>query len=135
MLIKKRYPAVDIRRIIHSSVCRKKPTNTDIIIPIGSGATLFSSACEKCLEIMKEYPPEALGCLSFSVSLTAAIGNMITTRRFPCSLDQILLNQICFVTYQCFLKTVVAKDYSWIEIVDIFSAAGNLVVPNCGWRG
>ena len=65
-----------------------------------------------------------------SIFLTVAIGKMITARRFSCSAAKSCLNQIFFVTSQCFSEENSDERLFLDEIVDnFFLREGTLIVP------
>lgn len=128
MLIKMRYPAVDVRRVIHSSSAEEADEYTFYHTYQG-GATLFSSAYQKCLEIMKEYPSEAWDVYPFHFSDG---GNWEYDNGKAISLlrSQILPKSNMFCYGQCFSEDSGDERLFLDEIVDnFFLRQGTLVVP------
>ena len=128
VLIKKRYPAVDIRHIIHSSSA-EETNEYEFYHTYQAGATLFSSAYEKCLEIMKEYPPEAWDVYPFHFSdggnWEDDNGKAIFLLR-----SQILPKSNIFCYGQCFSEENSDERLFLDEIVDnFFLREGTLIVP------
>lgn len=128
VLIKKRYPAVDIRRIIHSSAAEETDEH-GYYHTYQAGATLFSSAYEKCLEIMAEYPPEAWDVYPFHFS-DGGNWKYDNDKAIFLLRNQILpkSNQFCYG--QCFSEESSDESLFLDQIVDeFFLRQGTLIIP------
>lgn len=128
VLIKMRYPAVDIRHIIHSSTA-EETNEHEFYHTYQAGATLFSSAYKKCLEIMKKYPSETWDVYPFHFSDGGNWEDDNDTALFLLR-SQILPKSNMFCYGQCVSQESNGEKLFLDQIIDEFSLRqGTLIVP------